>query len=75
MELCGKCLYGRKATIGRTIITNPNGTQEVLNENGTIVFICDRPWAANRDRDAGTCSEFKEKGENLQCQMEKKLSG
>ena len=69
IELCGKCLYGRKATIGITTITYPNGTQEVLNGDGSVVFICDRPWAANRDRDAGTCSEFKEKGENLQCQM------
>lgn len=74
MELCGKCLYGRKVTIGRTIITYPNGTQEVLNEAGAVAFICDCPWAANRDRDAGTCSKFTEKGENLQCQMKKELS-
>lgn len=64
MNLCGKCLYGRKATIGITTITYPNGTQEILNKDGAVVFICVRPWAANRDRDAGTCLEFTEKGVN-----------
>lgn len=61
MDLCGKCLYGRKASIDKTTITYPNGTQEILNEDGSVVFICDRPWAANRDRDAGTCSELRKK--------------
>lgn len=63
MELCEKCLYGRKAAIGRTTITYPDGTQEVLNRDGATAYFCDYPWAADIIRDECTCSKFTEKGE------------
>lgn len=73
MELCKSCKYGRRATI--SIDEKPASNNKNVRPKSATVFMCVRPWTARKDRDTGTCSEFKEKGENLQCQMEKKLSG
>lgn len=66
MELCKSCKYGRRATI--SIDEKPASNNENVKPQSATVFMCVHPWAARKDRDTGTCSEFKEKGENLQCQ-------
>ena len=73
MKLCQNCKYGRQANISIGEATSPNNDH--LKPNNAAVFICERPWTANKDYEAGTCSKFTEKGENLQCQKKENLNG